>query len=227
LIIIDGRRKSQRHSDSGSREEERLVGRAEGKIPHMLVIEDDVSTLELYHEVLQDEGYRVTLATSPDLEPTAVASWDPDLILLDLRFRYHACGLDWLERIKGYPVTRLIQVLVCSADHRLLGRLHDQLLAWDCGVLSKPFGLEEFLAAIHACVAPLVRRAGLDELHAPAGSSNAQEPMPDASGTRRREPNRHAEDRPGLRSRPWATSTGERSALPTNDAIRTWRHGYD
>ena len=32
------------------------MGRAEGKIPHMLVIEDDVSTLELYREVLQADG---------------------------------------------------------------------------------------------------------------------------------------------------------------------------
>jgi hypothetical protein len=64
-------------------------------------------------------------------------------------------------------------MLVCSADHRLLERLHDQLAAWDCGVLRKPFGLEEFLSAIRACVgqsalAGVLGRA--DEFQAPAGA---------------------------------------------------------
>jgi putative two-component system response regulator len=151
-----------------------VVGRADGKSPHVLVIEDDAGILELYREVLQDEGCRVTAVTSPDLDPAAVASRNPDLVLLDLRFRYDACGVDWLGRLKASSETRHVPVLVCSADHRLLGRLHDQLLAWECGVLPKPFGLEEFLAAIHAGVAPLLRGTGLDELHAPADSTQAR-----------------------------------------------------
>ncbi len=151
-----------------------MVGRADDKNPHVLVVEDDADTLELYREVLEDASYGVTVATSPDLDPIAVASRDPDLILLDLRFRHDACGVEWLGRLKAYPETRHVPVLVCSADHRLLGRLHDQLHAWECGVLPKPFGLEEFLAAIHAGVAPLVRGTGLDELHTPADSSQAR-----------------------------------------------------
>jgi CheY-like chemotaxis protein len=151
-----------------------VVGRAPGKIPHVLVIEDDPSTLELYREVLRDEGCRVTAATSPDLDPAAVARRDPDLVLLDLRFQRVDRGVDWLERLKAYPETQPIPVLVCSADHRLLRRLHYQLLAWECGVLPKPFGVEEFLAAIHAGLAPLVCSIGLDELHAPVDATQAR-----------------------------------------------------
>ena len=162
------------------------MGRA-GKSPHVLVVEDDVGTLELYHEVLRDEGYRVTLATSPDLEPTAVASRDPDLVLLDLRFRHDACGVDWLAGLKACPETRFIPVLVCSADYRLLESLHDQLLAWECGVLPKPFGLDEFLAAIHGGVAPHDRCGALGAPRAPTGSSGARQAlasMPGVAGTR-------------------------------------------
>jgi len=118
----------------------------------VLVIDDDVSTLELYQVVLEEEGYYLTLLTTPDLAPEAVSTLAPSLILLDLRFHHETDGVGLLERLKGHPVTRPIPVLVCSADHQLLDDLYDRLAAWDCGVLPKPFGLDALLAAIHACV---------------------------------------------------------------------------
>jgi DNA-binding response OmpR family regulator len=81
-----------------------------------------------------------------------VTTLAPELIVLDLRFRHDADGLTLLERLKGHTATRPIPVLVCSADHHLLDDLYGRLAAWDCGVLPKPFGLDEFLATIRACV---------------------------------------------------------------------------
>ena len=45
--------------------------------PHVLVIDNDVSTLDLYRDVLEEEGYRATLVTTPDLEPEAVVTLAP------------------------------------------------------------------------------------------------------------------------------------------------------
>lgn len=138
--------------------------------PHVLVIDDDVGTLGLFRDVLEDAGYRVTLLTTPDLVPAAVTALAASLILLDLRFRHAADGVDLLERLKGDPTTRSIPVLVCSADHQLLDDLYDRLAAWDCGVLPKPFGLDELLAAISACVGQ--SSGGVPVVHQlPAGSS--------------------------------------------------------
>jgi CheY-like chemotaxis protein len=128
------------------------VERSANGSPHVLVIDDDVSTLELYQAVLEEEGYRLTLLTTPDLASEAVATLAPSPILLDLRFHREAAGVGVLERLKGDPATRPIPVLVCSADHQLLDDLSDRLAAWDCGVLPKPFGLDALLAAIGACV---------------------------------------------------------------------------
>ena len=119
---------------------------------HVLVIDDDAGTLELYRDVFEEEGYRVTLLTTPELEPEVVVTLTPELIVLDLRFRHEADGVHFLERLKGDLATRPIPVLVCSGDHHRLDDLYDRLAAWDCGVLPKPFGLEAFLAAIRACV---------------------------------------------------------------------------
>ena len=71
-----------------------------------------------------------------------------DLIILDLRFRHDRDGVDFLEQLKGDPQTLPIPVFVCSADHHRLQQERGQLTAWDCGVLAKPFGLEDLLTAI-------------------------------------------------------------------------------
>ncbi len=144
--------------------------RIAAKSRHVLIFDDDGGTRELYRDVLEDEGYRVTLFTAPELEPGAVARLAPELIVLDLRFRHEGDGVTLLERLKGDPATRPIPVLVCSADHHLLDDLYDRLAAWDCGVLPKPFGLEEFLTAIRACLGQRAVVGAPDELQLPAGA---------------------------------------------------------
>jgi CheY-like chemotaxis protein len=131
----------------------------DGMAKHVVVVDDDRATLALYRDLLGEEGYRATLLVSPDLEPAAIAALAPDLLLLDLRFGHERCGVDLLRQLKGDPATLGIPVLVCSADARLLDELGEQLAAWDCAVLAKPFGLEELLAAIAGCLAPGSRAA--------------------------------------------------------------------
>ena len=140
------------------------------RVRHVWVVDDDQGTLELYREILEEEGYRVTLAVSPEKEPAAVAALAPDLILLDLLFAHEQCGVTFLGRLKAHPATRPIPVLVCSAASRLLEEQHDQLVAWDCGVLTKPFGIEDLLAAIEACLVPHAQTA------LPGGRARTSEP---------------------------------------------------
>jgi CheY-like chemotaxis protein len=134
----------------------------DGTGSHVLVMDDDQDMLDLYQDVLEDEGYQVTLAPSPAVDAAAIAALAPDLILLDLRFPRATDGLAVLERLKADPGTVAIPVLVCSGDARLLAELHERLLAWDCAVLPKPFDLDALLAAIQACLAPAFVAAGED-----------------------------------------------------------------
>ena len=121
---------------------------ADGKAKQVLVIDDDPSIVALYRDVLEDERYRVATTASPELAPAAVAALGPDLLLLDLRFGHDVGGVDLIARLRGDPATRTLPVLVCSAATALLAELDDQLRAWDCGVLAKPFGLDDLLAAV-------------------------------------------------------------------------------
>jgi CheY-like chemotaxis protein len=119
---------------------------------HILVIDDALDLVAIYRELLEDEGYRVSVELSPDLMPDSILALAPDLILVDLLFGHEPRGYELIESLKGHPATRDIPVLVCSADAHLLQDLSDQLLAWDCGVMLKPFSLDALLEAIADCL---------------------------------------------------------------------------
>ncbi len=126
---------------------------------HILVIDDALDLVAIYRELLEDEGYRVSVELSPDLMPDSILALAPDLILVDLLFGHEPRGYELIESLKGHPATRDIPVLVCSADAHLLHDLSGQLLAWDCGVLLKPFSLDALLEAIAACLRSSPRAA--------------------------------------------------------------------
>jgi len=130
-----------------------------GTPQHVLVIDDDQSHVALYRDILAEDGFRVTAVTSPELELSEITIVAPDLILLDLRFQTTNGGILLLWQLKATPLTRTIPVLVCSADHHQITALHDQLVAWDCGILTKPFKIDELLAAINACLASMIPSA--------------------------------------------------------------------
>jgi CheY-like chemotaxis protein len=143
------------------------VASADGAATRVLVIDDDRATVELYRAVLADEGYRVTTTASPDLEPAAVATLAPALLLLDLRFDGHAGrGVELIARLKADPATRTLPLLVCSADTLLLAELAAQLRVWDCGVLAKPFNLDDLLATVQACLGATPAPVRSDEVAA-------------------------------------------------------------
>ena len=126
---------------------------ADPDAPHILVIDDEPSILALYRDLLEDEGYRVTLWTVPERDPAGIHALGPDAIVLDLLIGREDLGFRFLERLKSEPATAAIPVLVCSADVDLLERARERLAAGDCGAVRKPFDIDEFLAAIRACLA--------------------------------------------------------------------------
>jgi CheY-like chemotaxis protein len=127
---------------------------------HVLVFEDNEAMRDLYRELLAEEGYRLTLAATPELEPTDVAALAPDLIVLDLLFGRRFRGVDLLTALKTDARTRHIPVLVCSADATLLDERRVELAAQTCGALAKPFGVEALLTAVRDCLPSPAPTAG-------------------------------------------------------------------
>ena len=88
---------------------------AEAHVISILVIDDDLSSLELAREVLAPDGYAVRTAPTAErgLELTAIER--PALILMDLHFATGVSGLEATRRLKADPRTAGIPVVALTA----------------------------------------------------------------------------------------------------------------
>lgn len=80
----------------------------------IILIEDDVLTQKLYHDVLTKEGYTVVQAFDGKEGLSFIKSLQPNLIILDLMLPGGMNGFDILETIKADDNLRNIPVLVCT-----------------------------------------------------------------------------------------------------------------
>ncbi|MFO1497262.1 MAG: response regulator transcription factor [Verrucomicrobiota bacterium] len=130
----------------------------------ILIVEDDPHILLGLEEVLKSEGFDVALCQRGDKAIEAVPRHRPELVILDVM----------LPGLSGYDVCRELRrrgvnlpILMLTAK----GQEMDKVVGLELGAddyVTKPFGLRELLARIHA----LLRRAG------PAGSGGkADEPF--------------------------------------------------
>jgi CheY-like chemotaxis protein len=122
--------------------------------PHILAIDDDPAMRAVYAELLCEEGYRVTTWPEPPADPAEVAALAPDLIVLDLIMDAAARGAAFLALLRDHPATRALPVVVCTADRHRLEAMEAQLWVWDCALVTKPFDIDDFLAAVRGCLAP-------------------------------------------------------------------------
>jgi two-component system nitrogen regulation response regulator NtrX len=64
--------------------------------PHILVVDDEPDIRELVREILEDEGYRVSVAENGEVARSAYARGTPDLVLLDI----------WMPDVDGITLLR-------------------------------------------------------------------------------------------------------------------------
>lgn len=81
---------------------------------HILTIEDDPDTSEMYARMLRDEGHVATTAAD-GVEGLQLLDPKPDLVILDLALPGMS-GYDILRTMKADPATADIPVLVVSAS---------------------------------------------------------------------------------------------------------------
>ena len=118
----------------------------------ILVVEDDPHIALGLGEVLRGEGFEVVACARGDTALDLVRSSRPQLVVLDIM----------LPRLSGYDVCRRLRaerdptpVLMLTAK----GEELDKVIGLDLGAddyLTKPFGVRELVARIHA----LLRRSG-------------------------------------------------------------------
>lgn len=121
---------------------------------NILVVDDDVSILELLKVNLEILGYSVITASDPIKGFAYAKQEQPDLIILDIMMP-EVDGFTLCSRLRQEPRTAHIPILMLTA----LGMLQDKVKGFDSGAddyLIKPFEIPELKVRVKA----LLRRSG-------------------------------------------------------------------
>lgn len=88
--------------------------------PRVLVVEDDVDTVEALRVLLEHEGYDVVTATDPKSGLEMAQQQQPDLIVLDVMMPSGTEGFHfvWKLRRDGHEEIRDVPIIVMSGVHR-------------------------------------------------------------------------------------------------------------
>jgi DNA-binding response OmpR family regulator len=131
----------------------------------VLIVEDDPHILLGLEEVLKSDGFDVAVCNRGDQALEAVGQHRPALIVLDVMLP-GLSGYDICKQLRAKKVPTPILMLTAK------GQEIDKVVGLDLGAddyVTKPFGVRELLARIHA----LLRRTG----PATAKAANGQAPF--------------------------------------------------
>jgi CheY-like chemotaxis protein len=117
------------------------------------VINEDTAFLQLMHDLLEEEGYEVASHREVKGVYEKIVDDRPDLIVLDIVIGGETKGWELLELLTLDPRTRRVPVIVCTAAVDALRGREDQLTRLGIRGLTKPFDLEELLAAVQQALA--------------------------------------------------------------------------
>jgi len=123
---------------------------ADGRQPHVLLINDTQEILSLMAELLEDEGYRVTTWLAL-LDMEKVKALAPDLIVQDLLFEgMQETGWKFLQLVRLDPELARIPLILCTAAVRTVNEpeMAEQLDRLGVSVVLKPFLIEDLLSSI-------------------------------------------------------------------------------
>ena len=119
--------------------------------PDILIVDDEISNLQMLTQLLSDAGYQIRTAKEPKFAIESAMAQPPNLILLNVRMT----GMDGFEvckRFKQNERIRGIPIIFISA----LQDLQDKIRGFEAGgvdFITKPFQEEEVLARVRTHLA--------------------------------------------------------------------------
>jgi DNA-binding response OmpR family regulator len=129
-------------------------------VPRIMVINDTLEILELFREILNDEGYEVALYSYGVQDMSEVERVKPDLIILDYIIGGEALGWQTLQKLKMRRSTANIPVIVCTAAAKAVYEMDGYLKSKGIDVVLKPFDIEELLSTVKEALDSHDRQTG-------------------------------------------------------------------
>ena len=107
----------------------------------IMVVNDTQEILELFEDLLTDEGYEVALYSFGIEDLDEVERVNPDLIILDYIIGGEAVGWQMLQKLKMRRSTARIPVIVCTAAKNQVQEMEGYLKSKGVGLVLKPFDI--------------------------------------------------------------------------------------
>ena len=137
---------------------------------HVMVFNDTQEILQLFHEILTDDGFTVSLHSYTQHDVETIEKTRPTLIISDHPPHYEQHGWQFLQKIKMRRLTAHIPVVLCTTMNNSLREQESWLNSKQVLVVPKPFDIDELLHAVHQLVGK-ADEPGLGPLAAPLGAS--------------------------------------------------------
>ena len=123
-----------------------------GAETHVYVLNDTPAILELFRELLEDEGYRVTTdafnIVAMDEKLADIKRAKPDALILDYMIGGEQVGWQLLQLLKMDRATRDIPVIVCTGAVRQVAEMQPHLAEMKVAVVLKPFDIDRLLSEL-------------------------------------------------------------------------------
>ncbi len=129
----------------------------------IMVVNDSREILELFEEILTEEGYEVDLYSYGLHDLIEIKASAPDLIILDYLIGEEGFGWQLLQKLKMDRDTEHLPVIVCSAAVKQLRELETWLTEKGVGVVFKPFNIDDLLLAVRKMMEGTAVVLGHDE----------------------------------------------------------------
>ena len=125
---------------------------SERRRAHVLIVDDAVAVRHLVRDVLEEAGYRTSLAAAP-LDIDAIKRHAPDLLILDPMVGSAGHGWHLLRRLRADPATAGLPVIVCTGAVRRVREEHGFLAEQAMGLVLKPFDMDELVGEVDSQLA--------------------------------------------------------------------------
>ncbi len=117
--------------------------------PRILVIDDNQELLDIYQQILEPEGFDVQVSLFPLEDLADIERLKFDLIILDYHLNAQANEEPFLQRLKTYPPTTSLPVIISTADERAMREQETMLREQGVRVILKPFDIDDLVQILH------------------------------------------------------------------------------
>ena len=122
---------------------------------HILVVNDTQEILDLFRDILEEEGYQVSLYSYAIHDLAEINRVNPDLIILDFIMGGENTGWQLLQKLKMDRHLTAIPVIVCTAAIKLVQELEGHLRAKNISVIIKPFDIDDLITQVNTALTNL------------------------------------------------------------------------